>query len=173
MATQISGTTGVSQVQDGIITTDKIVNDSVITNKILNGTVTNDKLSLAANAGEVKKALNADNAPPIFACRAWVKFDGTRDTTGATSTANTNRFIYESGNVTSVLRTSIGDYVVNFTIPMPTLNSVIIISGGAGIGAGNKYYTQGSASLNVTRVVCFNASGSFTDSADINVAVFI
>ena len=39
--------------------------------------VTNDKLSLAADAGEIKKALNADNNPPIFACRAWVNFDGT------------------------------------------------------------------------------------------------
>jgi hypothetical protein len=39
--------------------------------------VTNDKLSLSANDGEIKKAINADNAPPIYACRAWVNFDGT------------------------------------------------------------------------------------------------
>jgi hypothetical protein len=38
--------------------------------------VTNAKLSLAANDGEIKKALNANNSPPIFACRAWVNFDG-------------------------------------------------------------------------------------------------
>ncbi len=39
--------------------------------------VTNAKLSLAANDGEIKKAINADNSAPIFACRAWVNFDGT------------------------------------------------------------------------------------------------
>jgi hypothetical protein len=45
--------------------------------RLVDDSVTNDKLSLAANAGEIKKALNADNNPPIFACRAWVNFDGT------------------------------------------------------------------------------------------------
>lgn len=43
---------------------------------IADDAVTNDKLLLAANAGEIKKALNADNSPPIYACRAWVNFDG-------------------------------------------------------------------------------------------------
>jgi hypothetical protein len=38
--------------------------------------VTNAKLSLSANDGEIKKAINADNSPPIYACRAWVNFDG-------------------------------------------------------------------------------------------------
>jgi hypothetical protein len=45
--------------------------------RIADDAITNDKLSLSANAGEVKKALNADTAPPIYACRAWVNFDGT------------------------------------------------------------------------------------------------
>ena len=45
--------------------------------RIADDAVTNDKLTLSANAGEVKKALNADNSPPIYACRAWVSFDGT------------------------------------------------------------------------------------------------
>jgi len=49
----------------------------VATAGIADDAVTNDKLSLAANAGEIKKALNADNSPPIYACRAWVNFDGT------------------------------------------------------------------------------------------------
>jgi hypothetical protein len=38
--------------------------------------VTNAKLSLAANDGEIKKAINADNSAPIYACRAWVNFNG-------------------------------------------------------------------------------------------------
>lgn len=59
---------------------------------------------------------------PIYGCRAWVNFDGTRDSTGTASTANTNRFIRASGNVTSVLRNGTGDYTVNFTTAMPDAN---------------------------------------------------
>lgn len=46
---------------------------------------------------------------------AWVNFDGTKDTTGATSTANTNRLIRASSNVSSVSRNSAGDYTINFS----------------------------------------------------------
>jgi hypothetical protein len=92
------------------------------TTQLADDSVTDAKLSLAANAGEVKKALNADNSPPIYACRAWVNFDGTKDTTGAASTANTNRQIRASGNVTSVLRNGTGDYTITFTTAMPDAN---------------------------------------------------
>jgi hypothetical protein len=122
-------------VADNEVTTSKILDANVTAGKLaatldLSGktvtlpddSVTNDKLSLAANAGEIKKALNADNDPPIFACRAWVNFDGTKDTTGAASTANTNRLVRASGNVTSVLRNGTGDYTITFTTAMPDVN---------------------------------------------------
>jgi hypothetical protein len=118
-----------SGIADGSVGTAKIVDGNVTTAKIADDAVTNDKLSLTANAGEIKKALNADNDPPIFACRAWVNFDGTKDTTGATSTANTNRQIRASGNVTSVLRNGAGDYTITFTTAMPDANYSV-----AGIG---------------------------------------
>jgi hypothetical protein len=91
---------------------------TVATDNIVDANVTNDKLSLSANAGEIKKALNADNSPPIFACRAWVNFDATKDTTGAASTAITNRLIRASGNVASVIRNGAGDYTVTFSTAM-------------------------------------------------------
>lgn len=59
---------------------------------------------------------------PMFVCRAWVLFNGTRDTTGAVSTANTNRQILASGNVSSVTRVATGTYSVNFTTAMPDAN---------------------------------------------------
>lgn len=59
---------------------------------------------------------------PSFACRAWVNFDGTRDSTGASNTNNTNRFIRGSGNVSSVLRNGTGDYTITFTTAMPDVN---------------------------------------------------
>jgi hypothetical protein len=111
-----------SKILDANVTAEKLASNAVETAKIADDAVTNDKLSLAANAGEVKKALNADNAPPIFACRAWVNFDGTKDTTGAASTENTNRLIRGSGNVASVLRNGVGDYTMTFTTAMPDVN---------------------------------------------------
>ena len=91
----------------------------VVTSDIADDAVTNAKLSLAANAGEIKKALNADNSPPIYACRAWVNFSGTEDSGGTTTTNNTNRFIYASGNVSSVLKTGTGLYTITLTTAMP------------------------------------------------------
>ena len=74
------------KILDGAVTNAKLGTD-IDAGKLTAGTlpiariaddaITNDKLTLGANAGEVKKALNADNAPPIYACRAWVSFDGT------------------------------------------------------------------------------------------------
>jgi hypothetical protein len=84
---------------------------------LANGVVTNDKLSLAANAGEVKKALNADNDPPIYACRAWVQFVGT---TGSTVDGEFRCTINGSGNVTKVVRNSAGTFTVHLTTAMPT-----------------------------------------------------
>lgn len=70
--------------------------------------------------GSVNPSTNIDGIN--FSCRAFVNFDGTKDTTGATSTANTNRLIRASGNVSSVLRNGLGDYTVNFTTAMPDAN---------------------------------------------------
>lgn len=49
---------------------------------------------------------------PMFACRAWVNFDGT--TTPPT--------IRASGNVASVTRPGTGHYVITFLSPMPDAN---------------------------------------------------
>jgi hypothetical protein len=112
-------------VADGEVTAAKLAATLDLSSKTVtlpDDSVTNAKLSLAANDGEIKKAINADNSPPIYACRAWVNFDGTKDTTGAVSTANTNRLIRASGNVASVLRNGAGDYTITFTTAMPDAN---------------------------------------------------
>lgn len=57
---------------------------------------------------------------PMFACRAWVNFDATRNAAGGTDSANTNRFIRASGNISSVLQVAVGDYRITFTTAMPT-----------------------------------------------------
>ena len=117
-----------AKILDANVTNAKLASD-IDASKLTTGTlpiariaddaVTNDKLSLAANAGEIKKALNADNAAPIFACRAWVNFDAGKDSTGASNLSNTNRFIRASGNVSTVLKNGTGDYTISFTTAMP------------------------------------------------------
>ena len=80
---------------------------------------------------------------PIYGMRAWVNFDGTKDTTGATSTANTNRLIRASGNVTSVLRNGTGDYTITFTTAMPDANYAIT-------GTASRAGTSGQPGAGVT-----------------------
>ena len=67
------------------------------------------------NSPLVKGAVNATGDAPIYACRAWVNFDGT--TTPPT--------IRASGNVSSVVRNGTGDYTVNFATALPDENYVV------------------------------------------------
>ena len=60
---------------------------------------------------QVKAATNATGSAPVYACRAWVNFDGT----GTVS-------IRASGNVSSITDNGTGDYTVNFTTAMPDTN---------------------------------------------------
>jgi phage-related tail fiber protein len=59
--------------------------------------------------------LNASGTAPIFACRAWVNFNGT----GTVA-------IRASGNVSSITDNGVGDYTVNFTTAMQDANYSII-----------------------------------------------
>lgn len=63
------------------------------------------------NSTLVKTALNATGAAPIYACRAWVNFNGT----GTVA-------IRASGNVSSITDNGVGNYTVNFTTAMPDAN---------------------------------------------------
>ena len=84
--------------------------------------ITGNLTGNATTATTATKLSTASGSAPSYACRAWVNFDGTRDSSGAVSTANTNRLIRASGNVTSVLRNSVGDYTITFTTPMSDAN---------------------------------------------------
>jgi len=64
---------------------------------------------------QVKTATNATGSAPIYACRAWVNFDGT----GTVS-------IRASGNVSSITDEGQGRYEVNFTTGMPDNNYVVV-----------------------------------------------
>lgn len=136
---------------------------SIVTADIADANITAAKLD-GAQSGSA----------PIYGCRAWVNFDGTKDTTGATSTANTNRLIRASGNVTSVLRNGTGDYTVTFTTAMPDANYALTAQAGNG-GAAQTAGTSlsGAAPTTTTaRILVDNGGGTLADREYVNVAIF-
>jgi hypothetical protein len=108
-----------------------------------------------------------------------VNFDGTRDTSGATSTANTNRLIRASGNVTSVLRNGTGDYTITFTTAMSDANYAV--SGSASditngtINAGPSVLVPDTSAILTSsiRIHTFdNNTDGRIDVRGVNVAIF-
>ena len=103
--------------------------------------------------------LNASGDAPIYACRAWVNFNGT----GTVA-------IRASGNVTSITDNGTGDYTVNFTTAMPDANYAVLITGR------NSTYTQQTGGTTPTtssvRVISLNSSLGAYDGDYIYVAIF-
>ncbi len=62
-------------------------------------------------AARITGALNATGSAPIYACRAWVNFNGTGDVA-----------IRAAGNVSTITDNGPGDYTVNFTTAMVDAN---------------------------------------------------
>jgi hypothetical protein len=80
-------------------------------------TNTNRTITLPDSTGTVQTVdgvltqFNASGSAPVYACRAWVNFNGT----GTVA-------IRASGNVSSITDNGTGDYTVNFTTAMPDAN---------------------------------------------------
>ena len=79
----------------------------------------------------MREGFNASGSAPVYACRAWVNFDGT----GTPA-------IRASGNVSSITDNGTGDYTVNFTTAMPDANY--------SVGHQLAYDTSGSTPTNYT-----------------------
>lgn len=73
--------------------------------------------TIVANDSQIKTALNASGTAPIYACRAWVNFNGT----GTVA-------IRASGNVSSITDNGVGNYTVNFTTAMADANYSVATS---------------------------------------------
>ncbi|MBV5344055.1 MAG: hypothetical protein JZU63_00175, partial [Rhodoferax sp.] len=69
------------------------------------------------NAALVKTAVNASGSAPIYACRAWVNFNGT----GTVA-------IRASGNVSSITDNGTGLYTINFATALPDANYCPVVS---------------------------------------------
>jgi hypothetical protein len=109
---------------------------------------------------------NASGSAPVYACRAWVNFNGT----GTPA-------IRESGNVTSITDNGTGDYTVNLTTAMPDANYAFTFGGQIVAGASNPKSVIGNWSTNPAttslRIASFADSfAAFADNPFINVAIF-
>jgi hypothetical protein len=82
--------------------------DVVLTVPAVAGEILNDQSDIET---QVKTATNATGSAPIYACRAWVNFNGT----GTVA-------IRASGNVSSITDNGVGEYTVNFATAMPDAN---------------------------------------------------
>ena len=67
---------------------------------------------------QVPILFSASGSAPMFACRAWVNFNGTGTVT-----------INESGNVSSITDNGVGKYAVNYITDMEDANYCVVSSG--------------------------------------------
>lgn len=92
------------------------------------GEIQLNSVSLATESGgtvtlnsstDIKGCINASGSAPIYACRAWINFDGTSASIG------TGR---ASGNVSGVTDNGTGEYTVTFTTAMSDANYAAVKS---------------------------------------------
>ena len=123
---------------------------------------------LAANAVDSQSLtlFNASGSAPVYACRAFVNFNGT----GTVA-------IRAAGNVTSITDNATGDYTVNFSTAMPDINyapvgSQTSTSGGTTVSFNmNTAGTIVSPTTSAFRFIT-NTTIGVADSQYVNVAVF-
>ena len=85
-----------------------------------------DATGTIATAESTLSQFNVSGSAPVYACRAWVNFNGT----GTVA-------IRASGNVSSITDNNTGDYTVNFTTAMPDVNYATMLT-----VAGNRVATD-------------------------------
>lgn len=117
----------------------------------------------------IREAFNATGTAPVYACRAWVNFNGTGTVT-----------IRASGNVSSITDNGVGDYTVNFTNAMPDANYSVngITTGASTTNTSRNVCIKGSdsgATLKSTTQLTIqtaNVNTTFVDVADISISIF-
>lgn len=119
----------------------------------------------------MREGFNASGSAPVYACRAWVDFNGT----GTPA-------IKASGNVSSLTDNGTGDWTVNFTTALPDANYSVVMStlSPTATNAQNVAFVVGVIGTGPTTKTTtavrvgsgHTGSGAYTDSADMNVSIF-
>ena len=129
-----------------------------------------DSAGTIATAESTLAQFNASGSAPVYACRAWVNFNGTNTVA-----------IRASGNVSSITDNGTGLYTVNFTTAIADANYNAVYGGmeddaSASVGYYVGILTAGGAITSKTttalRIHCKNQSDSSADGVDINVSIF-
>jgi hypothetical protein len=154
----VTATAAELNILDGVTATAAELN-------ILDGaTLTTAELNIldgvTATAAQINKSSTiADNAPgsaPIYACRAWVYFNGT----GTPAIA-------ASGNVAGITKAGTGNFTVNLTTAMPDANYVTVSSDDLwGLGY------QDTRTTTSFRHVTYDNSFSLADTGQVVIAIF-
>lgn len=126
---------------------------------------------LPLNATSLRTELNATGSAPVYACRAWVNFNGVTTVT-----------IRANGNVSSVVRNATGDYTINFATALPDANYAVVFGGGGSsltnISSGMLVIASASAAANLKTTtqlriqIGSSANGVPADNHEVSVAIF-
>jgi hypothetical protein len=111
----------------------------------------------------VKDVLNAAGSSPLYACRAWVNFNGTATVA-----------IRASGNVSSITDNGAGEYRVNFTTAMSDVNYSVVGSAEVGVSGTITDFGIKNDGLRTgyVDVRTGNSNGGLADSGTVSVAIF-
>ena len=111
---------------------------------------------------DIKTLFNASGSAPVYACRAWVNFNGT----GTVA-------IRDSGNISSITDNGTGDYTVNFTTAMPDSNYCHVSGAQGVIGIRTSIFSATSFTTSSYRVFAvINATDTLSDEAEMTTAIF-
>ena len=111
----------------------------------------------------LRAGLNSTGSAPIYACRAWVNFNGT----GTIS-------IRAQGNVWGITDNGVGDYTVNFQTSMPDANYAVttcVEKGPGGYIPSASIYSGVAPTSGSVRLLA-GSENLTNDRAYINVAIF-
>lgn len=118
------------------------------------------------DATGVLSTFNAAGSAPVYACRAWVNFNGT----GTVA-------IRASGNVSSITDNGTGDYTINFATAMPDANYAVNIAASR-IGLNDAAIASCWVSSSDTRSASskrfrvMGGTSTFYDPEDVYVSIF-
>ena len=138
---------------------------NVTLSQTLDGGAIGSAVTMSANQACVKTAINASGSAPIYACRAFVQFDG-----------DNSDNINSSGNVSSVDEGGNGLYTINFTTALASAGySVVAMSDeSSGVFLLTCLSRSSPLATGSVKVQCVNTyNSSFVDSNKTSVAGFL
>ena len=118
------------------------------------------EVSLPSNT--LNRLVSASGSAPVIGCRAWCRFNGTL--TGTNSPL-------KGSNVTSVTRNSLGNYTINFSTPMQTVNYATLGSCLRSPGNDSLVVPENQLVNSVT-VNCITGAGTESDMLAVSVTIF-